>query len=646
MLTTDPVLAATPYPGGIWEPGPARYGMTATQTNVPITMADGTVLNAAVIYPAILGGTERAPGAFPVVLEHTIYVGAPNNYFPRYGYISVKVNSRGAGLSTGVQQAYGPLDQSDGKALVEWAAHQLDGADGRVAMNGCSFPGGQALANAAAVGPSSPLKAVVSSCAGLEVLDREAWTHNGLLAKGMNGIVGAGNSTGGTPGAIAFWQGLHAEILGGGPAAYAGSEYWQQRTPMSKAADIVNNNVPVLLWTGWLDLVEMTALRTYVGFQNAYAKQLNPAQYGTQEMDAQMKRTQPTTPRYQIIIGNWGHGAGLDNGIILQWFETWLNGVNTGIQSTKTPMHLFETNSNRWVNTAVYPPVKNYTSFYLNGSGSNLTSTAPTNSQSNALYWGDMPAMALNALNFTTPAFAQGATLAGPIGATIYASSNNTNLELIARLDDVAPDGTLTKVSEGAFLASLREQDSVRTWTDGNGVNIWPLHKLVSDSYITPGQVYRFDLALPARQWAVLPGHQLRLTLVGQNANTTQTCGAGLGPEICPLLMTPQQLATLPGGIYTILQGGATLSALNLPLAPSSAFPTAASSATPTSANRVMPQDWGNQCSDLLAGRAAMGARSNTARYNDRTDMDANGVIDIRDIAALARLVPAGSACQ
>jgi hypothetical protein len=51
-------------------------------------------------------------------------------------------------------------------------------------------------------------------------------------------------------------------------------------------------------------------------------------------------------------------------------------------------------------------------------------------------------------------------------------------------------------------------------------------------------------------------------------------------------------------------------------------------------------------CSDLTTAKAAMGARAGDARYNVRADMDNNGLIDIRDIAAIGRLVPAGSICQ
>lgn len=51
-------------------------------------------------------------------------------------------------------------------------------------------------------------------------------------------------------------------------------------------------------------------------------------------------------------------------------------------------------------------------------------------------------------------------------------------------------------------------------------------------------------------------------------------------------------------------------------------------------------------CADLRLARTAIGARRNDARYLPRADIDDNGLIDIRDIAAIASMVPAGTICN
>ncbi len=54
----------------------------------------------------------------------------------------------------------------------------------------------------------------------------------------------------------------------------------------------------------------------------------------------------------------------------------------------------------------------------------------------------------------------------------------------------------------------------------------------------------------------------------------------------------------------------------------------------------------GNGCSDLAAARSAIGSRSGQPRYVPRLDVDNNGVIDVRDVAAIARLMAGGTACK
>jgi hypothetical protein len=48
-------------------------------------------------------------------------------------------------------------------------------------------------------------------------------------------------------------------------------------------------------------------------------------------------------------------------GVYLEWLETWLKGVDTGLQDTTLPMHLFEEGSGNWVNVRGYPLTDNYT---------------------------------------------------------------------------------------------------------------------------------------------------------------------------------------------------------------------------------------------------------------------------------------------
>ena len=581
--------AATRYPGGSWEPGEPPYGSTIVD-HVSIKMDDGVTLDATVAYPTDLGTGQRAQGKFPVVVEDTPYTyekippnleGPVNTYFAKYGYISVRFHSRGTGTSTGANTFSGPREAKDGAAVIQWAGRELDGSDGRVALVGCSFPGMHALGDAAAVGPNSPLKATVAACTALETVERHDQLISGVPTQDVAFNYSAPKRLmTGNKKTVEFNTNLSDEILRGGDAAYV-RDFWKERLPMSHAQKIVDNGVPVLLWIGWEDQVGIGALRTYAAFQNAA--------HGL-PIYVPMRADQPTTPRYQLIVGGWKHGRGLDNGIILQWLETWVKGVDTGIQNTKTPMHLFEMGTNHWVNAAHSPMVEEYASWsFAKGA---LVTAAPTADSSETLAWGD-PTKEGNKLTFNTPSFPDGLTIAGPISTTVYASSSNTNIHLLAHLFDVAADNTVVEITQGSILGSLRELDPNKSWTDKNGTPVWPWQILEKDSFLTPGEVYRLDIVMEPRQWGVLPGHKLRVELTTQAVASLCPGPQEDAPGNDPCYLTESQKMTVPGGTYTIMYGPTHRSQLNLPQMPANALADGGCKITPTSGDYCMPISWG-----------------------------------------------------
>ena len=63
------------------------------------------------------------------------------------------------------------------------------------------------------------------------------------------------------------------------------------------------------------------------------------------------------------------------------------------------------------------------------------------------------------AITYTSSPFAHPETVAGPITATVYASSTTPETELVAELEDVTPSGASYPLTEGALLGSLRAVD-------------------------------------------------------------------------------------------------------------------------------------------------------------------------------------------
>ncbi|MDF0541768.1 CocE/NonD family hydrolase C-terminal non-catalytic domain-containing protein [Sphingobium sp. H39-3-25] len=584
--------AGTPYPGGQWEPGPEKYGVALIE-HLKLTMDDGVILDATAAYPADPATGKRVPGRFPVVIEDTPYTfesippnaagGPVNSYYTHYGYISVRVYSRGTGESGGRHDYWSPREARDGAQMVRWAASKLDGSDGRVALVGCSFPGGHALGDAAMVGKNSPLKAVVAACIALDNVDRNDMLVSGVPTQDISFMYyGPALWMGGNPETIRQYRAFAEEMMRGGAVAYDGA-YWKQRLPMSLARNIVDNGVPVLLWTGWKDPVGIGAIRTYAAFQNSVAGR---------PLYAAMTPKQKVSPRYQIIVGNNSHGEALDNGIMLQWLETWVKGVDTGLQETDKPMHLFEVGSNRWVNAARVPMVDRYTAFNLGGDGS-LAPVSPSQPASRDLAWGD-PGATGTKLEFVTAPFAEKALLSGAAALSIDSETSNRNLELIAALFDVAPDGTSKRITQGVMIGSLRRLDAAKSWRDENGLPIWPWQTLDKDQFLKPGRVYTLDIYLEPRQWAILSGHRLKLQLT-----TAADPSACPGPEKAspgndPCYLTDIQKGTIPGGKYRIHFGPKSASRLMLPLAQPGPGDGPNCKVTPTSDKACLPHDWRN----------------------------------------------------
>jgi predicted acyl esterase len=131
----------------------ARHETVRESFDVP--MKDGVNIYVEVVRP-------KAPGRYGTILELSPYHGtsadrsgtrilpgpkdAEGNaiglagYFAPRGYAVVFADLRGTGRSEGCLDHMGPLDQSDGKELVEWAAKQK-WSNGRVGMTGHSYVG-------------------------------------------------------------------------------------------------------------------------------------------------------------------------------------------------------------------------------------------------------------------------------------------------------------------------------------------------------------------------------------------------------------------------------------------------------------------------------------------------------------------------
>lgn len=630
----DPIneaIAASAAQGSDWRPDPERYGV-AQVDNVGVRMSDGTVLRATVDYPADPATGRVAPGRFPTLLTMTPYGTATgvssvsaNPYFVRRGYIDISVDVRGTGTSGGDFDLFNPRQAQDGVELVHWAAG-LPRSDGKVGLHGASYLGINQLLTAARVGRNSPLKAIFPVVAANDIY-RDTAFMGGIPDFSFDSVYFAGvipgvnladpvlsavrdpaHLTVGVRAALrraaqvpAYDARFLAEADLGGPNAYDNA-YWRARAPVNVLGDVVANGVPAYLVGGQYDLFQRGEPMNYAGLQNAYAGR---------PVTAPMDPSRPPTGRYQLLMGPYTHLSGAANDKLnvlqLQWFDQWLKGRDTGIDRTRTPLHVYDLGTGHYAENTHFPyRHATPTTYYFDGPrqpglpllntgadllGGGTLRTGPPTARSGAdtVIWSPaaattcarptdqwtagIPTLITNRIPATVPCvdddrlgrlgptthtyssapMRTARTIAGPISATIYASATTRETQWVVLVEDVAPDGASTPLTEGALLGSLRATDRSRSWTV-NGATVMPYHPYTraSTEPVRPGAVTRYDVEVFPTYATIEPGHRIRVTLATADF-----------PHLLP---TVPALAALAGGVYQVQRTAATPSSITVPL--------------------------------------------------------------------------------
>ena len=435
----------------------------------------------------------------------------------RRGYINAIVEVRGTGSSGGEFGLFSARDAQDGAELVRWAA-ALPRSSGRVGGAGYSYPGLNQIHTAAAVGRGSPLKAIVPSAAGLRPLPRPRLRRRHpqravRLGLGRAPLEHGHRRRPTTPaadpvrqliervdrarGLAALDAELYTEIELGGERAFD-SPFWQERAPSrAPAARGPQPRARRCMISGWFDVYQRGVVLNYAALQNAWA--------GRRRVFGPMRRGQRLTPRYQLVQGPWLHNAvGMGEWIQeihLEWFDRWLRGKRTALTRTRRPLHAFELGSGRWIDAGVYPlPRTRVRTLWLDGGPSG---TAPLSLNDGVLaarppgtglrpaavgrrreplqppdrpvehglprcrvgrgrdaaqpVCGGRSEHAGRRAHLHHPAVRAGRRpWPGPVSVGVQLSSTTRDSQLVASLEDVAPDGSSYPLTSGALLGSLR----------------------------------------------------------------------------------------------------------------------------------------------------------------------------------------------
>ncbi|OLR92043.1 hypothetical protein BJP25_24640 [Actinokineospora bangkokensis] len=614
------MVGAGPVASAEWSPGPAEFGV-GVRKEVPITMSDGTVLRADVYFPQNPDGTA-APGPFPVVLTQTPYgalmdafpgvsdpdagfelIGGGDDYLVKRGYINAVVDVRGTGGSQGRWDFLGQQEARDSVQVVHWAAG-LPGSSGVVGLSGASYMAINQFFTVAALGPGSPVKAMFPMVPSIDPYRDMAFPGGnfGLASDvvylGLTGFVQLVNAaTAGNPDLAKVLVDRAASILSfhaatllegttGGDVSYDGA-YWRSRSPQSVLPQVVRAGVPVQMVGGWDDVFERGQLLLYSDLQSLAAGGA---------VGRPMSPDQAVDPDYRLVMGPWHHvtvGQGIDiDALRLRWFDKHLKGLDTGPDGP--PLRMNEVGTDRWVGATRFPfPEATPTAFHP-GAGGTLSTAAPTRSGTDTIIYSpaavpcnrgldqatagglvavfttlhlpppcahndNLTQLPLLGKTYTTEPFTEAQVLAGPMSASIIATSSRPDTQFAVTISDVAPNGVSTPLASGSLLGSHRAVDESRSWRAPDGNYLLPFHPYTREAVqsVPVGQKVRYDIEVPTTVARIEAGHRLRVTV--SSADTPR------------LLSLPGNLLNQLGGLYGV-EWGVGGSVVELPLAPAGAF--------------------------------------------------------------------------
>jgi putative CocE/NonD family hydrolase len=164
-----------------------------------------------------------------------------------------------------------------------------------------------------------------------------------------------------------------------------------------------------------------------------------------------------------------------------------------------------------------------------------------------------------NALVYQTATLTSDLYLNGPIQADIWLSTSKTEAAVAVRVDDVDAFGVATPISTGLQSVAFRAVDTSRS-RYVNGVMIQPWHPftVASKLAVIPGQAMLVPVEVFPAAALIRKGHKLRIAISASNQ------AQGVWP-------TPQQ-ALAHGNVSTILSDPAHPSSVVLPVVPTSAL--------------------------------------------------------------------------
>lgn len=546
----------------VWTPRAEQFPGTVKTTDLAIPMSDGVVLRGDLTLPADASGVA-IDQRFPVVVTITAYNksalassglgGASGDYLVQRGYATLVVDARGTGSSAGQWNAFDARENQDAGEIMTWA-HEQPWSNGKTAMTGPSYMGISQLWAAAAQPPG--LKAIFPQVPGADVY-RDVVASGGAIDVGfiplwLGLVTGAGlvpPAYGASDPESGFGMYLDHLMGAGGftaqvaPKALLGQEpaydgpFYEERSVINVIDRV---KVPAFFVSGEYDLFQRGTPLLFEALQDAGV---------------------PT----KLVVGPWDHlqgSSGADLGeagygslseLQLRWFDHYVKGMrDPRLDKDIAPLTYYEQGSGRWTHADRWIDRDlSATSYALSGSAEpavldgTLTTGTPEAGTADVLpipvsgactrsanQWTagvqnaatsqfpfPNPCLSDNRVNdlsgvvFDTAPIEQATAFRGPINARLYVSTEGAGDGMLAvSVEDVAPDGTVSRLSGGWQVLSLAELDESRSrYLDGQLIQAY--HPFTQESQTPLTGIQPVDVEIFPTAASIEPGHSLRLAV-------------------------------------------------------------------------------------------------------------------------------------
>jgi putative CocE/NonD family hydrolase len=557
LLATGVVQGQQVSSFGRYQPAPLYT--EAVTTSQYLTMRDGVRLAISVTRPSNEG--KSIEGRFPVLWQHTLAISAPG-VLPKsqggmlgaysavpslayHGYVVVQVARRGQGPSFGKRRGYNDRSEAyDAYEVIDWLAAQ-PWSTGAIGIYGCSNTGDAAIHAVTAANPN--LKAAWAGCFSWEKYD--GFWRGGIYANWGTGPERtidqdmANTPVQGDEAKVLLRQAAEehqgATVLAQMWAAmpyrddYApgvGSRFWYEGSVASYLPQVNASGTAIYIQGGWRDDLRGQGLLTYANLKNDR----------------------------HVVIGPWGHCQNGDFDMLAEmhrFFDQHLKGIKTGILY-QDPIHYFTINApagTEWRSSKTWPvagtqPVK----FFLAGSspvGGELQSQAPTGTGSKTTftvrYDVDCPALARQpgglltgappcpvehgGPRFITAPLESDAEVTGNAVINLWMSSSTSDGNVFIYLEDVAPDGKITQVTDARLKASLRTMSKPKYENYG-----LPYHRSHREDAqpLKPGEPAQLVFAFLPASHIFKAGHRIRISVAGSDYRERDRTPASPAPVV------------------------------------------------------------------------------------------------------------------